>query len=218
VGRGRRPEAILFDAGGTLILQDPDEMGRRLGHPVDPIEAHRAHYTAMAEFSDRLLGGQAISWDWWLERYFTLLEVPEPHLAGERIQRGYGLWSRSLDGVIEAIDRLRGEGIRTAVVSNSDGSVRDSLATAGLSGLFEFVIDSSEVGVSKPDPRIFVAALERLEVEPSKTWYVGDSVYHDVNGARAVSLARAVLVDPYGLGPAGVTRVSSVVELVGRAM
>ena len=38
------PAAILFDAGGTLILQDPVEMGQRLGSPIDPLRAHRAHY------------------------------------------------------------------------------------------------------------------------------------------------------------------------------
>lgn len=207
------PKAILFDAGGTLILQDPEEMSERLGAPIDAREAHRAHYVAMSEYSALRIEGEPLGWEWWLERYFTLLEVPDPHLAGERIDHGYGLWNMPISGVGDAIERLRGLGVRVAVVSNSDGSVGDSLERAGLADMFEFVIDSHQVGVSKPDPAIFEAALDRLGLAPSATWFVGDSVFHDVNGALAVSMGRAVLVDPYDLGPDTVPRVSSVAEL-----
>jgi putative hydrolase of the HAD superfamily len=211
---GHGPAAILFDAGGTLILQDPVELGKRLGTPIDPEKAHRAHYQAMAEYSDLRLAGEEADWDWWLERYFTLLEVTEPHLAGERMQRGYALWNHPLDGVADAIGRLRNDGVRVAVVSNSDGSVRASLDRAGLLDLFEFVIDSHEVGVSKPHPGIFHAALDRMGLTPDEAWYVGESVFHDVRGARAAGLAAAILVDPYALGPSDVTRVPSVAEVL----
>lgn len=207
------PAAILFDAGGTLILQDPVEMGRRLGSPIDPNLAHRAHYQAMSEYSDLRLAGDEADWDWWLERYFTILEVADPHLAGERIERGYALWNHPLEGVAEAIVRLRDSGVRVAVVSNSDGSVRASLGRAGLLDHFEFVLDSHEVGSAKPDPAIFHAALERMGLKPSDAWYVGDSVFHDVQGARSAGLAEAVLVDPYGFGPSDISKVGSVAEL-----
>jgi HAD superfamily hydrolase (TIGR01662 family) len=208
-----RPMAILFDAGGTLLLQDTEEMGRLLGVSIDAAQAHRAHYEAMAEYSDRRLAGQEIGWDWWMERYFTILGVVDPHLAGEKTDHGYGLWNHALEGVESAVEHLRDSGVRVAVVSNSDGSVRGSLGKAGLLDLFEFVVDSHDVGVAKPDPRIFQAALERMDVEPSNAWYVGDSVFHDVNGARAAGLAGALLVDPYGLGPAEVSTIGSVAEL-----
>jgi len=208
------PTAILFDAGGTLLLQDTEEMGHRLGVSIDPSRAHRAHYQAMAEYSDLRLAGEEVDWDWWLERYFTILEVTDPHLAGERLERGFGLWNHPLDGVGKAIEQLRGSGVRVAVVSNSDGSVRGSLGKAGLLDLFEFVVDSHEAGVSKPDPKIFQAALEHMGLEPSEAWYVGDSVFHDINGARAAGLSRALLVDPYRLGPANVSAIGSVTELV----
>lgn len=209
----RQPAAILFDAGGTLILQDPVEIGERLGRPVDEKAAHRAHYTAMAEYSELRSGGHPYDWDWWLERYFTLLDVPDPHLAGDKIDRGYGLWRHPLDGVADTVATLRERGIRVAVVSNSDGSVRDSLDVAGLADLFEFVIDSHEAGVSKPDPRIFHMALDRMGLDPVDAWYVGDSMFHDVNGARAARLSRALLVDPYGLRPQEADRIGSVAEL-----
>jgi HAD superfamily hydrolase (TIGR01509 family) len=209
-----RPTAILFDAGGTLLLQDTEEMGRLLGVSIDAARAHRAHYEAMAEYSDLRLAGREVDWDWWMERYFTILGVVDPHLAGEKTDHGYGLWNHALEGAGKAVEQLRDSGVRVAVVSNSDGSVRGSLGNAGLLDLFEFVVDSHEVGVAKPDPRIFQAATERMGVAPSNAWYVGDSVFHDVNGARAAGLSRALLVDPYGLGPADVSSIGSVAELV----
>ena len=209
------PRAILFDAGGTLILQDPEELGNRLGVDVDREDAHRAHYFAMAEYSDLRIQGKDLSWDWWLERYFTLLGVPDPHLAGDRIERGFGLWNHPLAGVADTLSRLKQQGVRIAVVSNSDGSVAGSLGVAGLADEFEFIIDSHEVGVSKPDPAIFEAALNRLDLHPEDVWYVGDSVFHDVYGALGASMARGILVDPYGLGPHDVERVESVAGLVG---
>ncbi len=169
----------------------------------------------MAEYSDLKIQGEGHGWDWWLERYFTLLGVPDPHLAGERIDRGYGLWRHPLENVAETLSGLAHDGVRMAVVSNSDGSVADSLAVAGLAGAFEFIIDSHEVGVSKPDPAIFEAALDRLALQPEHTWYVGDSVFHDVQGALGASIGRAILVDPYGLAPDGVDRVGSVADLLG---
>ncbi|HYJ24380.1 MAG TPA: HAD-IA family hydrolase [Acidimicrobiia bacterium] len=208
------PEAILFDAGGTLILQDPEEMGRRLGAVIDPTRAHRAHYEAMAEYSDLRLAGEDVDWDWWMERYFTILGVVDPHQAAAKTDHGYGLWNHALEGVGSAIEQLRDSGVRVAVVSNSDGSVRGSLGKAGLLDLFEFVIDSHEVGVSKPNPKIFHAALDRMDLKPSMAWYVGDSVFHDVNGARAAGLSHALLVDPYGLGPTDVSTIGSVAELL----
>jgi FMN phosphatase YigB (HAD superfamily) len=89
--------------------------------------------------------------------------------------------------------------VRVAVVSNSDGTVAEELATAGFDGLFEAVVDSHLVGVSKPDPRIFAIALERLGVPAASTWYVGDSPHHDLRGASAAGLAQIILVDPLGL-------------------
>ena len=74
------------------------------------------------------------------------------------------------------------------MVSNSDGRVEQALAAAGLRHYFDVVIDSALVGVEKPDPRIFHAALEALGVAPEEALYVGDLYDIDVLGARAAGL------------------------------
>jgi FMN phosphatase YigB (HAD superfamily) len=207
------PTAILFDAGGTLVLQDPDALGRRLGRPVDPAAAFEAHYRAMAEYGERMLGGTPTSWTWWVERYLALAGHPDPPAGAGRLGSGFGLWQLPIPGVAEAVSALRRAGIRVAVVSNSDGSVAASLEAAGLAHLFETIVDSSVVGVHKPDPAIFHLTLEHLGLEPEAVWYVGDSSYHDLGGAGAAGLARAVLIDPLGLHPGVTDRVHSVADL-----
>jgi putative hydrolase of the HAD superfamily len=207
------PRAILFDAGGTLVLQHPGQVGERLGMAIDPAAAFEAHYLTMAEFSELRAGGSSHGWDWWLERYFTRLGHPSPGEAGGVIDRGYLLWTWPIPGAVEAVRAIAGAGVRVAVVSNSDGSVEASLRLAGFDGLFEFVLDSAIVGVGKPDPRIFAAALDRLELEGSDVWCVGDSVFHDVGGAKGAGLGGAWLVDPLGLHSDLGERIESVADL-----
>jgi FMN phosphatase YigB (HAD superfamily) len=81
------------------------------------------------------------------------------------------------------------------VISNSNGSVRLALERAGLAGELDFVIDSSVVGVAKPDPRIFGLGLLAAGARAGETVYVGDSYFADVVGARRAGLG-AVLFDP----------------------
>ena len=211
----KRPEAILFDAGGTLVLQDPLELSRLLGIAVDPAAAFEAHYRAMDAYARLRLAGEEKSWVWWQSHFFAGLGLAEPETGAELTRGGYGLWTAAIDGTAEAISRLRKGGIRVAVVSNSDGSVRESLSRAGFDGLFEFVVDSHEVGLAKPDPAIFIHALDRLGVDATGAWYVGDSIYHDIGGGKKAGLAASVLVDPFGLAREHSPRIDSVVELPG---
>ena len=203
----------MFDAGGTLVLQDPVELSRLLGHSVDAESAFEAHYRAMDAYARLRLDGEETTWAWWQEHFYAGIGLPEPALGAALTDNGYGLWTVGIVGAIDAVRHLREEGIRVAVVSNSDGSVRDSLSRAGFDGLFEFVVDSHEAGVSKPDPAIFTDALGRLGVEPLQAWYVGDSIYHDIAGAKAAGLGEGVLVDPFDLAAEHSPRIASVARL-----
>ena len=208
-------KAVLFDAGGTLVLQNPELMGPMLGVELDREACFGAHYRAMDAYSRLwMAAGTSRGWEWWLERYFTMLEVPSPSTAGPRIRLGHGLWNLPIPGVESGVTKLLKQGIRCAVISNSDGSIRASLEEAGLSHLFEFVIDSAEVGCKKPQPEIFALGLQQLGgLSPQQVAYVGDSLFHDVNGALGAGYGQAWLVDPLHLYPEQEARVASVAEL-----
>ena len=119
-------------------------------------------------------------------------------------------------GTDDVLRELKRRGYRLGVISNADGTVERLLDDMGLLGHFEFVIDSTSVGVEKPDPRIFRMALERMGIEPHEAVYVGDVYEIDVAGARAAGI-RAFLIDPLmRLGHLDCDRIASLTELPAR--
>jgi putative hydrolase of the HAD superfamily len=86
------------------------------------------------------------------------------------------------------LDALGGRGLRLAVVSNWDERLPRLLDGLGLARRFDAIVFSQEVGVEKPHPRIFRAALARLGVPPEAALHVGDRKLEDVEGARGAGL------------------------------
>lgn len=212
-----RPQLVLFDAGGTLVLIDPDRFNAFItGWDLPPVAAARlseAHFRAMSEYADRLAAGERLEFRWWVEQFLAVAGLPLiPGLIGA-FQGGKGMWNHPVVGARETVVELQRMGYRLAVVSNSDGTVAEALDIAGFGGLFEVVVDSTNEGVSKPDPAIFEVALDALDVPADLAWYVGDSHYHDLGGARAAGLAATVLIDPLGLGPTGEVSVEAIADL-----
>ncbi|UMG93870.1 HAD family hydrolase [Nocardioides sp. TF02-7] len=116
---------------------------------------------------------------------------------------------RALAGALEA-------GLRVGILTNGDQVAQeDKLRRTGLATYGVPVFASSSLPAAKPDPRAFHRACAALGVEPAGAVMVGDSLRHDVRGARAAGL-EGVLVDRlgrYDRRPAGVTRVRSLADL-----
>ena len=118
--------------------------------------------------------------------------------------------------VPDALARLRARGARLAVVSNWDVSLHDVLERTGLRSLVDAVVISAELGAAKPDPAIFRAALARLGAAPGDALHVGDSVEHDVAGARAAGIEAVLLVRDGAEAPDGVRAIASLDDLLDR--
>lgn len=110
-----------------------------------------------------------------------------------------------------ALETLGGQGRRLAVVSNWDVSLPPVLVRLGLAPYVELVVHSAGVGASKPDPRPFLVALERLSLPPDACVHVGDDPVNDGEGAASAGLD-AILVDRDGTGGPG-NRVRSLAEV-----
>jgi putative hydrolase of the HAD superfamily len=108
-----------------------------------------------------------------------------------------GVWTKHDPQALEAIALVRDSGLRAAAISNSNGSVRSVLDAVGVAAHLDFVLDSGEVGVEKPDRRIFELALTRAGIAAAEAAYIGDLYTIDARGAGAAGL-RAVLLDPGG--------------------
>ena len=213
---GPHVEAVLLDAGGVLVLPDPERIRARLG-PLgaapDDDTCHRGHYVGMREV-DR------IGWPDWanVDRVLgRFLGVPEHHLedAIAELDRVYleDPWVPA-DGAATALAALAAAGITLGVVSNASGTMEQMLLGHRICALesdpavddgqqvarVSVIVDSHIVGVEKPDPRIFAIALDAVGLPAERCLFVGDTVHFDVDGARAAGLS-PVHLDPYGLCP-----------------
>ena len=121
----------------------------------------------------------------------------------------------------DVLRALRGAGLRLVVVSNWDVSLHEVLDATGLRPLLDGVIASAVLGSAKPDPAPLLAGLELAGVAPEEALHVGDSVEHDVTGARAAGVEPVLVLRPGEPAPDavpdGVTTIASLRELLGLA-
>jgi len=198
-------EAVFLDAGGVLNLPAVNETaGFLAAHGAQGTleEVERLHYHGMRAHDEAAGSGRA-----YLKGFLEAAGL-SADLAGDfdAAIRSTG-WQPAIRSALEALPALAATGVRLAIVSNSDGTVGERLAHAGVAQVgagpgvtLLAVIDSGEVGVEKPDPRIFELALTACGVRPEAVVHVGDSRLTDVEGAQAAGI-RPLHMDPFDLCP-----------------
>ena len=77
---------------------------------------------------------------------------------------------------------------KIGIISNAWSQIADSLVEWGIDDAFEMVVGSGDVGIMKPDPRIFQIALENLSVEPAQAVFVDDFI-QNIHGAQALGIS-----------------------------
>ncbi len=112
----------------------------------------------------------------------------------ELIRAGFGSMGIHWPMVHEA-RRLHDEGYRLAICSNNVSSFRSHWQAQIPIELFDVVVDSSDVRIRKPDPRIYALTAERLGVAPGEAVFLDDHP-GNVAAARAVGMAGVHVVDP----------------------
>ena len=223
-------DAVLFDAGGTLMHLDyacMAEIARAHGATLSAADLRRAESASRhaIDAQARRVGGVTGTDATRREGYFGNLlraaevapdRVPSILAALEAENLVSNLWRIPLEQAEQTLEALRERGLRTAVVSNADGRVEALLRSAGLGAHLELVVDSHYEGVEKPDPEIFHRALSRMRVRAERAVYIGDIYSIDVVGARAAGLA-PVLIDAVGAYPdVDCPRIERLSELLDR--
>ena len=224
--RERRFDAVLFDAGGVLVLPDPTVLAPLLayfGGSLDIDRHRRAHYAGMKAKSDA--DASESSWDAYNVAYVAAVGVvPDDRDEAAAVldrTRYHHTWRWVIPESRAALDRLASLGVPMGVVSNASGQIegmlRREIAQVGAGPHVEMrvIVDSQVVGVAKPDPAIFDHALPAFrEFETGRIAYVGDSVTMDIASATAAGL-HPMLLDPYDdhVG-ADFERIGSLADLV----
>ena len=227
---GDTPAAVLLDAGGVFVLPDPERVlgaFTRAECSVPRGVLSDAHYRAAATFGTDLdvEANWTEAWLDYLQTYVDECGVPKDrrdeahrHLDSEFADAA--LWVEPVPGSRDGLRALADTGVRLGIISNADGMMGARLAELelcqvgpGIGVEIECVIDSGNVGVMKPDRRIFEVAMDLLGLEPDRIWYVGDMPAIDVVGARRAGI-RPILMDPLGLHfDASYQRIAALVDL-----
>lgn len=206
---GKTITTILFDAGGTLLHLDYFFLRahlRRAGIHVSSRAIRRAEYAAKAAIDRRMLAAVPDTDDSRRWPYFAALLDQlgvQAHTAVQLIAQfdaahaQDNLWRMMMPSTPHVLARLRALGLTLGVVSNADGRITTLLRQCGIREFFSVTIDSHEVGVEKPHPRIFQLALAQAGASPEQAVFVGDIYSIDVIGAARVGM-RPLLLDTLG--------------------
>lgn len=199
----RRFDAVIFDLGG--VMTEPLFRNR---HDIDPeyfnlvaffLSEFRDHYHLTTGAHDlHLLEMGRISDDEFFDRmcarYAEAGNDPIDPRTAQKVIFGRGMVASS--AMADAVRQVRDAGYRTALLTNvsRDGEALWR-AIVPVEDLFDVVVDSSRVGLRKPDPRIYELTCERLQVSPDRCLFV-DDLECNVDAARTLGIEAIQCLDP----------------------
>jgi putative hydrolase of the HAD superfamily len=207
-------DAFLFDAGGTLFDLKPtrEEVFQKLLRargfdvPIDKLISVLA--SAERRFDEQTATLNGVSEEPFWKQYdkFVLdalgytsdLELFSKEVSQEfdKLIPEVKSWAEYPDAR-PLLDVLTQRGFRLGIVSNATDLVRKVLDNLELTSYFHSIVVSEEVGVRKPDPKIFHMAAKELRTPPNRAIYIGDRFTIDVIGAKRAGM-NAVLLDRNG--------------------
>jgi putative hydrolase of the HAD superfamily len=208
-------KAVFFDLYHTLIQYAPPREEtlaatlRRFGIEANPASL-RGPIIAGDEFFYKEVAGRSLSQRneaernafWSTYQTIVLKEAgldAKPELIGAILSdmksAKYDLIL--FDDVIPALTLLSGRGMTLGLISNVDRDISPLLDKLGLGTRLKVKLTSSDVGLTKPNPAIFLEAVRRAGVNAPEMLYVGDQYQIDVLGARAAGL-KSLLLDRHG--------------------
>ena len=189
-----RHRAVIFDLGGVV-----------LGSPLHAIAAFEREEGHPAGFVNRVVvdTGHGGAWSR-LERGELELEAFYPAFADDCARAGETLSARLMmqriavsaeprPAMLEAVRRIRERGLKAAALTNN--WVGEEEGTRPLRPCFDAFIESSALGLRKPDPRIYVHACEEIGVEPPEAIFL-DDIGRNLKTARGLGMATIKVLEP----------------------
>jgi epoxide hydrolase-like predicted phosphatase len=201
--------AVIFDYGGVLTTSPfagLETWDAKLGLPKGSLrEALFGDYHAGdgGGLVPRLERGELTIADFTIELAGLLADVPRQPSADDNDRepvdfgRLLGTYEFGVHWMMVArARRLRDEGYRVGLLTNNVKEYGDAWRATIPVEIFDDIVDSSVVGVRKPDARIFLMAAERLGVTPPQCVFL-DDIASNVEGAQAVGMTGIVVENPW---------------------
>jgi phosphoglycolate phosphatase len=191
--------AVIFDLDGTLVDTAPDLM-RATNHVLEGLGRRAISMDEVRSFvghGARALLTRGLAATGGLPENYDV--EPDYRRFVEYYSRNIAGGSAPFPGVIGLLERLRGEGFGLGVCTNKlEGLSVQLLDALDMSRFFGSVVGPDTLGVSKPDPRPFREAVDRLGLVAPRAVMVGDSET-DVLTARNAGVP--VIAVPFGYTP-----------------
>lgn len=203
---------LIFDVGGTLLHFDQARMQQvylnaaqargttlnpaRVGAVLEQLESELPALAQHRALSLEVDFGKTFWEDFYTEGFRRLGVRADVTDAVAQIREQFmrgdfeGLYADTL----RALSALEAHNVPMGILSNFSPNLQDLLRKLGIQDYFRFFIVSSIVGLEKPDKKIFDLAVSAANRPRSQVVYVGDSIFHDMEGARAADVA-AILID-----------------------
>ena len=186
-----RPTTVVFDLGGVLIDWDPRYLYSHLFDDPDEMESFLAEVTT-AEWNACQDAGRP-----WGEGVDLL--VAEHPQRRELIEAFHRRWPEMLageiPGTVDVLADLRAVGVRLVALSNWSAEMFPvARERFDFLAWFEGIVISGEVGVNKPDRRIFDHLAEQFGIEPTAALFIDDSSAN-VEAAKALGFGTVQFTD-----------------------
>ena len=187
-------EAVIFDLGGVV-----------LGSPLHAIARYERDHGIPTGFINRVVveSGSGGAWsrlergELELEAFYTAFEgncqAAGEAISARRLMERIAEISQPRPSMLAAVGAIRSRGLKAAALTNNWGGEGDS--TRPLEPLFDAFIESSALGLRKPDPRIYRHACSVIEVEPARAVFL-DDIGRNLKTARELGMTTIKVDEP----------------------
>lgn len=185
-------KAAIFDLDGTLLNRD-ESVKLFIGNQYDRLHRFVGHIPR-EQFAARFIELDKRGYVWKDKVYqqlvdeFRVVDITWDELLQDYIDE-FQNHCVAFPNLIEMLEVLKRKNLKLGIITNGKGKFQmDNIIALGIEKYFDAILVSEREGIKKPDPQIFERALERLDVSPNGSIFVGDHPVNDVKAAKNVGM------------------------------
>jgi putative hydrolase of the HAD superfamily len=191
------PAAVIFDLGG-VVFESPVASLRKLEHehgmPTNLLNKHIAQSEAWSRMERGLITATQFAASYDAELAAATTNKALRAVSGETvIATIMSSTSVPRPSYVEAIRSLRTMGVKTAALTNNFQPPAGQKEASAVDSVFDVMVESSVVGLRKPDPRIYLLVCDKLGVRPDQCVFL-DDIGANLKSAKQVGMAGTVFV------------------------